>query len=188
MTAIAAAAVSLRTLADEIWRPVVGYEGLYSVSDHGRAMVHDRIVRHWRGGVLLRPARILKPGMDTDGYLHYGLTDASGLTKTRKAHALVLAAFVGPKPAGMLTAHWDGDRTNNHLGNLRYATPTGNCDDKKRHGTQPRGERTKTAKLTPEQVFAIRASTRTDSADAKEFGIGRTQVRRIKANEAWSHL
>jgi hypothetical protein len=50
-------------------------------------------------------------------------------------HHLVLEAFVGPRPAGHEAAHGDGDKTNNALANLRWATPKENAADRYRHGT-----------------------------------------------------
>ena len=53
----------------EDWRPVVGYEGLYSVSNLGRVRSEDRIVTAGVGRVRHQSERILKPGSDRGGYL-----------------------------------------------------------------------------------------------------------------------
>jgi len=105
----------------ERWLSIPGYEGRYDVSDLGR-------VRSWvqHGG-----PHILKPWLDHRGYRIVNL----GRGAHRKIHLLVLLAFVGPQPAGLVTRHLDGDPAHNHLGNLLYDTQSENRLDAVRHGT-----------------------------------------------------
>jgi hypothetical protein len=59
-------------MTSENWRAIVGFEGLYEVSDQGRARTLGRIdTRGHR-----RPARLLTPSPDSEGYLKVGLTPA----------------------------------------------------------------------------------------------------------------
>lgn len=118
----------------EQWRPVVGYDGVYEVSDHGNVRSLDRMVqirddgrqRHERG-------RLLSPGHDHHGYRLIVLR-AHGARRTRWVHQLVLEAFIGPKPLGQVTRHLDGDPTNNHLSNLTWGTYSENVADRVAHG------------------------------------------------------
>lgn len=108
-------------MSDEQWRPVVGYEGIYEVSDHGRVRSLDRfnhIGRRYRG-------RVLRPSTDRGGYQRVVLSQ-NGNCKTAKIHSLVLEAFVGPRPDGLHVCHGDSNPANNHLSNLRYATQSEN--------------------------------------------------------------
>jgi hypothetical protein len=45
-----------------------------------------------------------------------------------------MLAFVGPRPEDREIAHWNGDRADNRLVNLRYATKSENALDRVRHG------------------------------------------------------
>lgn len=72
-------------------------------------------------------------------------------------HRLVLHAFVGPRPDGLVAAHNDGDKENNHANNLRWCTQKENIEDKTKHGTIVRGERIKRSVLTKADVEWIRA-------------------------------
>lgn len=119
----------------EQWRPVVGFEGLYEVSNCGRVRSLDRLVKSSLGRKRKSAGRILKPWTSNrGGYLVLKLAKDS---EKRKAlvQVLVLEAFVGPRPDGMVCCHNDGDATNNHLSNLRWDTYSANNHDLVKHGT-----------------------------------------------------
>lgn len=119
----------------EKWKPIPGYVG-YEASDHGRVRSSRR------GDHYLTPRRILRPGVSkTKGAptaLVVSLMAPDGRPRTRRVHQLVMEAFVGPRPDGLVTCHWDGDFRNNRLDNLRYDTLSSNTLDSVRHGTHPR--------------------------------------------------
>jgi hypothetical protein len=117
----------------EEWRPVVGYEGLYSVSDLGRVRSHDRISTSGRRV----HGRILTGGMDCEGYRQYSFTPKGAPGRPEKprlirGHVLVLTAFVGPRPEGMLACHKNDTPDDNRLVNLRWDRPLGNHADRVR--------------------------------------------------------
>lgn len=120
----------------EEWKPVVGFEGKYEVSDLGRVRSLNRDIYQPRfpGGKPHRQTRkgqILRPGRMPQGHQSVVLTRKGG---SFCVHALVLAAFVGPRPSGMDVRHLDGNPANNTLGNLAYGTRSENCADAVRHG------------------------------------------------------
>lgn len=102
--------------------------------------------------------------------------------KTRTGlHCLILMAFIGPRPEPHYHAcHNDGNFLNNHLSNLRWDTPSGNSQDRKRHGTENRGR----TKLSDEQVAEIRASKASYSQIARSFGINRVYAGQVKRGKA----
>lgn len=112
-------------MTQEKWLPVPGFNG-YEVSDHGR--VRSFLQRHNQG-------RVLKPGQNNKGYLQVGLQSNSGM-RSRRIHTLVLEAFVGPCPPGMIALHNDDDKTNNRLENLRWGTHSENYRDSIKNGTR----------------------------------------------------
>jgi hypothetical protein len=123
----------------ETWLPVVGWEGLYEVSDLGRVRSVERIVQF---GTQTRrvPSTVLKPGRTTKGALFVNLSN--GRVYNRRVHQLVLEAFVGPCPPGMEGCHWDDNKENNDLANLRWDTHSANELDKVRNGHHTNASKT----------------------------------------------
>lgn len=102
----------------EEWRPVVGYEGLYEVSNLGRVKSLDRVVNAKNGSTAVKRGKILKGGF-TKGYVLY-LFNTGGKRKYITGHRLVAEAFI-PNPEGLpLINHKDEDKTNNAVWNLEW--------------------------------------------------------------------
>lgn len=152
----------------ERWLPVVGYDG-YEVSDLGQVKTFK-----------LRPG--IKAQMQTrSGHLTVGLVDPqSNKIVTRLVHQLVLEAFVGPCPPGMVTLHGDGDPSNNGLGNLRYGTHQENSRDRESHGRTARGEKHGKAKLTDALAAQILGERGSKKSLAKKYNVSRVTIRKIK--------
>jgi hypothetical protein len=174
------------TVMEEIWEPVVGWEGLYEVSSLGRVRSISRTTKHSHGHRVVK-GRILKPAIVSAGYptIHLCL---SGTVETAAVHTLVLEAFVGPRPEGMQCCHKDGSRTNNRLDNLRWDSVSRNNMDKVAHGTSMRGEKNPIAKLTEPYVLEILKSTDTIANLAKKYGVHRVTISKIKKGLLWSYL
>ena len=123
----------------ENWLPVVGWEGLYEVSDQGRVRSLDRVLasatgpRQWRG-------RIHRLDTDKHGYPCIRLGGSRG--KRSAVHHLVMAAFVGPRPEGQEVRHLNDIRDDNRLANLAYGTRSENMYDCIRNGSHNRASRT----------------------------------------------
>lgn len=120
--------------ANAEWRPVAYSDFPCEVSNTG-------LVRRLNGASestrKIHPRRyygprIMQPIIN-NGY-HYVCLAANSKVKRVSVHSLVLMAFVGPRPMGMYGCHKDGDRSNNHISNLKWATPTENQADRVRHG------------------------------------------------------
>jgi hypothetical protein len=113
---------------DERWLPVVGYEGIYEVSDLGRVRSVDRLTSR---GNRLR-GRVLKERRLPTGRPRVSLA-FNARTVDAYPYRLVLEAFVGSCPPGMEALHWDDNFDNNALSNLRWGTRTDNMRDMSRN-------------------------------------------------------
>lgn len=143
---------------NETWKAIPGYEGLYEVSDAGSVRSLPRIILR-RGRPTQLAGKVLRPSL-TKGY-RMAYLSRDGEVNGFSVHALVALAFIGPRPDGMQVAHWDNDRENNRLSNLRYATQSENEKDKARHGTCPQLNKTHCPRgheYTPENTRMLRTS------------------------------
>lgn len=125
---LGSSAVSADVHIEEEWRPVVGWETYYEVSSNGRV----RSKKEHGTGQALRPSTA-----STGGYEQVTLS-VNGQRKSTKVHILVAAAFIGPRPAGLLIRHLDGNNRNNSARNLAYGTKTENFWDIARHNPDSR--------------------------------------------------
>ena len=169
----------------EGWLPVVGFEGIYEVSDHGR--IRCVLARYGRAA-----GYILKPHLTRHrcGYLRIDIR-SGGKRFTMMVHRLVLAAFVGPCPAGMECRHLDSNPTNNHISNLQWAFPVTNAADKVPRGTVPIGVKHGQAKLNDEKVREIRglrAQGWSLRKIGRQFGVDHTEVDNILRGRNWKHV
>lgn len=97
----------------EIWKDVVGYEGIYLVSNYGNIKRKD-----YRGTGI---ERMLKPSINQNGYLQLQLYK-NGKRKNYLVHQLVGKAFI-PNPNNLIEInHKDENPLNNKLENLEWCT------------------------------------------------------------------
>jgi hypothetical protein len=162
----------------EEWRPVPGYEGRYEVSNHGR--VRSWLVPGYIGRRRPEP-RLINPTPWKSGHCFVSL-GFDGKARKIGVHELVLFAFVGPRPTPKHQgAHWDGNPGHNHLSNLRWATPSENNEDKRRHGRLKTGVDVYNCRLTQAQVDEIRADKITPQRVlAKKYNSNQGTIWRIR--------
>ncbi|ALY07692.1 HNH endonuclease [Gordonia phage Howe] len=137
----------------EQWRPVVGWEGAYEVSDLGRVRSVDRTVYAGGGRTRHAAGKVLRPRTGAD-YLYVHLS-RDGRPINRAIHKLVAHAFVGP-PGGRDVLHQNGSCHDNRAENLRYGTKSENAYDSIRHGTHFNAGKTHCAqghRYTPENTY-----------------------------------
>lgn len=159
----------------ENWKDVVGYEGLYEVSDLGN-------VRGRRGD--------MKPSVSRKGYDRLQLTK-DGVRRKHHVHCLVLEAFVGPRPNDFDGAHDNGDKRNNRLSNLAWKSSKENNADRKRHGTLPEEESHPMSVITREQAKLIKrklAAGETAWSISIDLDISKHIVNNIKYGKTWRNV
>lgn len=118
----------------EKWKPVLGYEGSYEVSDHGRVRSLGRHIATRWGGSRWLPGRAMRPFVSDSGYSRITLT-GKGNPRKFLVHRLVLESFVEKCPRDMEACHANGVPDDNRLQNLRWDTKSANNNDRVRHGT-----------------------------------------------------
>lgn len=101
-------------MESEIWKDVVGYEGLYQVSNLGRVMN-------------IRKNKLASLVLNTNGYYRVNVSK-NKTWKLMYVHRLVAEAFVEKIEGKTQIDHIDGDRMNNRATNLRWCTQKENAN------------------------------------------------------------
>ena len=109
----------------EIWKDVVGYEGLYQVSNTGRLVRKER--RDSNGRFLSQQEKVIHKIHGT-GYYGTAIVDGKGNSKNVLIHRLVAMAFIPNQNNYTQIDHIDGNKSNNREENLRWCTPKQNVN------------------------------------------------------------
>ena len=177
--------ISTKAPHNETWLPIPGYEGIYEASNQGRIRSLDRFVNHGLGSAKRKiKGRVLKCNPGNHGYPAVNLYK-DGKVTFLCVHRLIALTFIGPCPKDHEVAHNDGNRLNPKASNLRYATRAENMQDAIKHGTAAVGYNNRMAKLSPEQVSAIKNDNRTLKAIATEYGISRSSVSHVRNEKTY---
>jgi len=189
----------LRTLKSEVWKPVKGYEGLYTISNFG----------HIRSYHIRTRGKALKSSL-SGGYLTVHLRK-NGKRKHAHVHKLVALAFLGDPPAPeynyylkryilYIANHKDGIKTNNNTGNLEWKTVSEDALHAYalglRHASgwtyNKEGETNPSAKLTEEDIPKIRKLVECDRLTCEQvserFQVTKSTISRIVRRKTWRHI
>lgn len=181
---------------NEEWRPVVGLEGLYEVSDHGRVRRCARERLRGNGHPYKVTQRVLAQVAAGHARKYRGVgLKASGEgprvnSRVHLVHRLVAAAFL-PNPDNLPEVnHCDLDKWNNCASNLEWSTGKDNQEHAAKRGrfhgrTNPNAR----FKLQPAQVDDIlaRSAAGAKGVDlAEEFGVSPSMIYMINSGRAWA--
>ncbi|MFZ3286550.1 MAG: HNH endonuclease [Telluria sp.] len=178
-------------MENENWLPLVGWEGVYDISDLGRIA---RIKKHrrCRTGLISCTSKV-------NGYPIAHLRDGPERHAQTLLHRLVALTFLGPSPAGQSQVnHKNGNRSDPRLVNLEWVS----CSENHLHAyrtlgrskvSKPnKGEAHGRSKLTDANVIAIRerygAGGISQQSIANEFGVNVTTISFVVRRVSWTHI
>jgi len=180
---------------EEIWMPVEGYDGYYSVSSFGNIRSETRTIPHKRHGQVVHKGKPIIPTPTKGGSNNYGVVSFTkeGNQRTFLVHQLVARTFLENPSACPSVNHIDGNGLNNRLENLEWINPKDNAIHAYSLGLAQgkRGEKNPSAKLTEENVRQIRKyiseNTYTQRKIAEMFNVVPMVISDIKSGKTWKH-
>lgn len=174
----------------EQWKPILGYEGFYEVSDLGRV----RNIKSRRGTYIGKIHKARPYGGSKRKMPPYWAValHKNGVSKNFNVARLVAVAFIGPRPEGCEINHIDANKANNAATNLEYVTPTENKRKAWADGTYwHKGISNRLSKLTEEQVLRI-WEVRNDGYDeaevARYYGVSAVTLGNIWRKRSYRDL
>ncbi len=144
-------------MQEEVWKDIIGYEGVYQVSNLGNVKTLGQQVVYSDGRVYNYPEKILKLS-NSRGYSSVHLYQNGVRSHGQPVHRLVATAFI-PNPENKITVnHKDGNKKNNHIDNLEWASYKENNNhaiNTGLHKGTPTSYKSKLAKLSKEERLDV---------------------------------
>jgi hypothetical protein len=173
-----------------IWKPILGFEGYYEISNNG-------LVKRAKGKTIYKDGRIaffsetiLKPSINKKGYLSVYLSKNSK-KHTLTIHRIVAIAFIENINNKPQVNHIDGDKKNNSVSNLEWCTNEENRVHAVKNGLTPRGIKHFSAKINDNDVINIRQMFKDGNTAIeikKHYPISIKTIYSIKYKNTWKHL
>jgi hypothetical protein len=177
---------------NEEFKPILGYEGLYSISNVGRVRSERRLKWNGQGYVQLKE-KIISHFVGKGKLAYYGVH----LWENNQAEKCFIHRLVGIVFCGGIqnetVNHKDGIKTHNFASNLEWVSYGDNNRHAFRNGLMNpvKGMEVHCAKLTDSNVREIReliAIGMSQRKIAAKFGITRSSIQKISSGEGWKHV
>lgn len=114
-------------MSDE-WKNIPGFEGWYKIKEDGTVKRMERVVIYPDGHEQTYKEKIIKPHVDSCGYLSVSLSK-NGKKKDIRIHLLLMRTFrpiKNERELKLVVDHINRNRLDNRLENLRWTTQTVN--------------------------------------------------------------
>jgi DNA-binding transcriptional regulator YiaG len=177
--------------ANEIWKDVVGWEGLYQVSSLGRFKSLSREKTIGARGKILMKSFLMKQGQSR-GYF-YIIFYRNGIIEKHQSHRVVANHFIKNSENKRTVNHINGNKKDNTINNLEWL----NDSEQQKHAVKiglrnkTLGENSNLSKLNETSVKEIRELHKQKIKQnelASIYKINRNTVHNIVNNITWKHI
>ena len=179
------------SLPNEVWLPIVGYEGYYEVSNLGRVKSVERFIIYPLGRSQLIREKLLSPSL-SEGYRVVSLC-RNGTPNRWFVHRLVATAFLDNPKGKTQVNHIDFNKSNNNVSNLEWCTPNENTQHSVKHKRHSHGNMSISSKQNAETVKEIRyiykrkICTVRELADIYKYS-AKESIYSIISGRTWKHI
>lgn len=192
----------------EVWKDIVGYEGIYQVSNKGRVKrlaqkrINSNQAKSWEQDY---PETFLRGSVDSKGYRQVNLSFGLEGNNYLLLHRVVAKAFLDEPSAELeaecikggykvvLVNHKDSNRLNNDVDNLEWCTPSYNADymmeTNKPDYSNRSGSNARHSLLVEEdvdEILRLRLLGRSQQSIADIFGVKQITISNIVTGRSWS--
>lgn len=168
--------------SEEVWKDIIGYEGLYQVSNFGNVKS--------LGNNFTRKERLLKLSPQSKGYLTVVL-QKNGKRKTTLVHRLVAEYFIPNLDKKLQVNHINGIKTDNRVENLEWVSHRENLDHAIKNNLTLKGEENPNSKLKDVDVIKIHSLLQkgvTTKELSESYNVSYSTIDGIRKNTYWKHL
>lgn len=175
-----------------VWEDVVGYEGLYKVSNNGLIKNVPRVYKMKDGRNRTIKGQYMAFMTDKDGYKRLGLRK-NGTQKKFYVHRLVAMAFIPNPEEKPQVNHIDGVKDNNFYKNLEWCTNKENRAHAAKNGlvADQWGVKNPNVKITKKDVLTIR-KLRKENKKIKDIatiiGTSESNIKNVVYGYTWAWL
>lgn len=181
-------------MENEIWKDVVGYEGLYTVSNIGNIKSLDRFIiikNEQKDYIRFEKGVSKKLSIHYKGYLTSSLSKEGNIFNTF-VHRIVARAFIDNPENKKEVNHINGIKTDNRVENLEWVTSKENSKHAWNNNlNKPKnGQQNGNSKLKKEDILVIRNLFLEHSSVqiGKLYNVNNTTINRIVNKKTWRHV
>jgi hypothetical protein len=172
----------------EIWKDVIGFEDSYQVSNLGNVKAKSKIT--WNGKCnCVRKEKPMRLNSKSAGYNMVNLK-RNGKIKHCLVHRLVADAFIPNKNNKPTVNHIDGNKLNNIVSNLEWATRSEQNIHASKLGLKKfQGVHHSQHKLNDSQVIMIRHHAKNgDIPKGLDYGVSDVTIKDVINRRSWKHI